>query len=219
MLPRGRHALSREVVRASQRERLLEAMAEVTAQKGYHAVTIADIVQRAGTARRTFYEHFADKEECFLASFSRVAGALLDTIVERFDPALDQSARAAIVMGAFLDFLAANPVFARIYFVEVYTISEAGLAASREVRRRIAAMLVALRQDVRRGDPEAPPLTELHAQAVVGAVHEIVDQALHERGPERLPELSDELLPLAVALLEMPPPRASQAVRKRGRGR
>ena len=53
-LPRGRHHLGAEVVRASQRARLLEAIAAATAEKGYAAVTIGDIVERAGVARRTF---------------------------------------------------------------------------------------------------------------------------------------------------------------------
>lgn len=219
VLPRGRHALSRDVVRASQRERILEATIELVVAKGYHTVTLADIVRRAGTARRTFYEHFDDKEDCFLASFGRVGENLLASVMERFDPSLDQPARAAIVIDSFLEFLAANPLFARIYFVDINTISAAGVERALEVRREIAAMLVALRQQVRDGQPDAPGLTEHHALAVVGAVQEIVHHAVYERGPERLTELSDELVPLVVAMLEMHDSPVRVAVPSQGRSR
>src|SRR5882724_3806888 len=64
-LPSGRHGLAREAVVASQRGRLLDAMAEVVAEKGYQATTVADVVERAGVSRRTFYEQFPDREACF----------------------------------------------------------------------------------------------------------------------------------------------------------
>ena len=68
-LPRGPHRLAREEVLASQRGRMLAAIAEAVAEKGYAATTVADVVGRAGVSRKTFYEHFADKEECFLAAW------------------------------------------------------------------------------------------------------------------------------------------------------
>src|SRR5258706_9322051 len=60
-LPSGRHGLTREAVVASQRGRLVDAMAQVVAEKGYPAATVADVGERAGGSRRTFYEQFADK--------------------------------------------------------------------------------------------------------------------------------------------------------------
>jgi AcrR family transcriptional regulator len=197
-------------VRASQRERLIEAMTEVIAEKGYASVTIGDIVTRARIARRTFYEHFDDKVDCALAAFDRSVDDLLGTIAARFDPSLDQSARADAVIRGFLEFLAANPNLAWTYFVEVNAIGPEGVAARLEVHRRIAAMIVALRAEVGRRQPGTPPLGDQHALAVVGALHEIYEQALHERGPERLVELADDVVPLTVAMLEMQAPLATR---------
>jgi AcrR family transcriptional regulator len=213
VLPRGRHALSREVVRASQRQRLLEAAATVANEKGFAAMTITDVVAHAGTSRRAFYDHFESKEECSLAAFTMIADDLLRVTAERFDPSLDQAGRARIVIDSFLDYLAAHPVYAWFYFVDVNTIGSAGVARRHDIQRRIAKMIVALRRDVRRGQPEIPPLSEQHALAIVGGVDHIASQALHERGAERLGELSAELVPLVVSLLgtSTPPRRASRA--------
>src|SRR6478609_3616571 len=68
-LPRGRHRLSREEVSASQRQRMLEAMALAVHEKGYTGTAVADVVAGAGVSRETFYQHFADKEACFLAAY------------------------------------------------------------------------------------------------------------------------------------------------------
>ena len=81
-LPRGRHRLTREEVTASQRGRMLEAMAEAVAEKGYTHMAVADVVSGAGVSRETFYQHFADKEDCFLAAFDLVVDAVRQTMVE-----------------------------------------------------------------------------------------------------------------------------------------
>src|ERR1700694_5830109 len=68
-LPRGRNALPRDVVLVSQSERLLEAVVDVVADKGYAATRVADIVARAGVSLATFYQQFRDKDDCFLAAY------------------------------------------------------------------------------------------------------------------------------------------------------
>src|SRR5919201_6795907 len=81
-LPRGRHRLSREEVIASQRGRMLAAMAEVVAQKGYARTTVADVLSRARVSRETFYEQFSDKEDCFLAAYDFSVEAMLEAITD-----------------------------------------------------------------------------------------------------------------------------------------
>ena len=88
-LPSGRHGLTRDVVVASQRTRLVDAMAQIVAEKGYPATTVADVVERAGVSRRTFYEQFADKEACFLAAYD----AGLEAVLCRVGYAVDVSDR------------------------------------------------------------------------------------------------------------------------------
>src|SRR3954463_13954480 len=82
VLPRGRHAAPREVVAESQRERLLVAMADEVAAKGYANVAVADVIERAGVSRRSFYEHFTNKEDAFLAAYDAGVAGLLEAIGE-----------------------------------------------------------------------------------------------------------------------------------------
>ena len=81
-LPRGSHGLDRDVVEASQRARLLEAVGRAVAEKGYAAATIEDVVRGAGVSKKTFYEHFADKEGCFLAAYEAAAEELFRRVLE-----------------------------------------------------------------------------------------------------------------------------------------
>src|ERR1044072_9485639 len=88
-LPRGRHGLSPEAVTESQRGRILTAMVEVTAERGYADCRIADVIAYAGGSRKTFYELFSDKEDCFLAAYVLWPGLLFTTTVSHFDAELD----------------------------------------------------------------------------------------------------------------------------------
>jgi AcrR family transcriptional regulator len=63
-LPAGRHGLPREFVVQNQRERIATALVDTVAERGYNATTVAHITKAASVSRRTFYEHFADKEAC-----------------------------------------------------------------------------------------------------------------------------------------------------------
>src|SRR3954449_6066659 len=81
VLPRGRHALPAEEVRASQRERLLAAMLESVGEHGYAATTVPAVVAGARVSRNAFYELFDDKTDCFLALCDELAGQLLDALV------------------------------------------------------------------------------------------------------------------------------------------
>src|SRR4051812_38560372 len=67
----------RALITHTQRERMLDAMARAVGSKGYAKVTVSDVVALAGVSRRTFYEHFADKEECFLESYAVGAQAII----------------------------------------------------------------------------------------------------------------------------------------------
>src|SRR5215210_6387976 len=119
-LPRGPHGLERDVVLASQRGRMLGAMADAVAAKGYAATTVADVVAGAGVSRKTFYEHFRDKEECFLAAFDSGVDALLEAIAaaKPEEPTRMSLVRARV--RAYLVTLAARPAFARTFLIEVF---------------------------------------------------------------------------------------------------
>src|SRR4051812_43743942 len=77
----GLRRLRREEVASSQRARLLRAMAEVAAEKGYANTVVADVIARAGVSRRTFYELFRDKQDCFLAAYAETVELLSSGVI------------------------------------------------------------------------------------------------------------------------------------------
>src|SRR6266536_1610772 len=88
-LPRGPHSLPRDVVVRSQRTRMLRALIEVVAEKGYAATTVADVIGRAGVSRTTFYQQFKDKEDCFLVAYRKGADAQFRKVTEVVESATD----------------------------------------------------------------------------------------------------------------------------------
>src|SRR3954463_2098239 len=118
-LPRGPHQLAREVVVASQRGRLLDAMAEAVAEKGYATTTVADVIARARVSRKTFYEHFRDKEECFLAAYDEGVAILMKEIRRAGEHEQSFLERMRARVRAYLSLLVEEPAFARAYLIEI----------------------------------------------------------------------------------------------------
>ncbi|HMJ37644.1 MAG TPA: TetR/AcrR family transcriptional regulator [Baekduia sp.] len=206
VLPRGRHAAPREVVAESQRERLLVAMADATADKGYAHVAVADVIERAGVSRRSFYEHFANKEECFLAAYDAGVGGLLEAIAEAEAGAgegLLAAARAGTAV--YLQILADNPAFARTFLIEVLGAGPEALARRDAVHERFARRLADGYRAIA-GDLPEPP--DYIFRAAVGAIHELVTDRLLKQGAETLPELLGPILEIELRLLSAAAPHA-----------
>ena len=85
-LPPGRHGLSRDEVTGSQRERMLRGMVDAVSERGYANVTVADVIKRAGVSRETFYEQFANKEDCFMTAYDEIVATLLKALGEEIAP-------------------------------------------------------------------------------------------------------------------------------------
>ena len=117
-LPPGRHGLPREFVAHNQRERLIAGLAEAIAENGYAGTTIAHITRHAAVSRRTFYEHFASKDECFVAAYDTVMAELRERVAQAFDEEDDWPHAVKAGIGAMLEFLAAEPHLARLCMVE-----------------------------------------------------------------------------------------------------
>ena len=200
-LPRGPHGLERGVVRASQRGRMLGAMADSVAEKGYAATTVADVVAGAGVSRKTFYEHFRDKEECFLAAFDTGVDLLLGRIVAA-RPAGDASwvDGLRVRVRTYLETLASEPAFARTFLIEVFAAGPRALERRAEVLRRFAHLFRDLHVQARRQFPELPPVPEPVYVAAVGAINELVSDHARAGRTAELPQLEDTLLYIQVAL-------------------
>src|SRR4051812_8489731 len=155
ILPRGPHRLAREVIVASQRGRLLTAVTEAVAEKGYGAVSVADVIARAGVSRKTFYVHFRDKLDCFLAAYDVGVEVLLATVRAAGEGETDPVAVARARTREYLRTLAAEPDFARTFLLEVSAAGPEALERRREVHRQFADLARELVQSVP-GAPELP---------------------------------------------------------------
>jgi AcrR family transcriptional regulator len=202
VLPRGRHAAPRTVVRETQRARMLEAMVQAVAEKGFARVAVADVIERAGVSRKTFYEQFANKEECFLAAYDAGVDRLLAAIDEALDElAPDWLAGSRRAVEVYLDAVAASPAFARAFLIEVLGAGPEALARRDVVQERFAAQLQAVHQRARADIPEIPPVGPHTFRAAVGAVNELVTAHVLERDARTLPGLTEAILDVHLALL------------------
>src|SRR3954464_7556371 len=140
VLPRGPHRLGREVVEASQRGRLLDAMAQVVAGKGYGATSVADVIATAGVSRKTFYEHFRDKLDCFLAAYDLGVEVLLATVRAAGAGENDPLAVTRARTRAYLRTLSKEPASARTFLVDVAAAGPEALERRRAVHRQFAGL-------------------------------------------------------------------------------
>lgn len=201
VLPRGPHGLDREVVLASQRGRLLTAFVELAAEKGYNSVTIADIVGQAGTAKRTFYQHFEDKQDCFIQAFDVAGAAVVTEIVRAGDEVDDPIERIEVGVRAYLEAMQEMPYFAKLFLTE-------SLAAGPTIAARwmgwvelLADGLVRWREESRAKHPEVPSLTRDQAVGVISGLNELVRFQILQHDVAAIAEIADDLIDLAVALL------------------
>ncbi len=190
-LPRGRHGLPRGFVTSNQRERMLDSMAAMASAKGYARVTVSDVTRHAGVSRRTFYDQFSDKEDCFLAAFDTIGDQLLrPALAAAQDGEQSWSTRVRLALAGLLELLAAEPAFARVALVEVLCSGHVALERRDALLDRFAAVLAP-------GQGPAPPVVAQNrrlARAVIGGVYETLYQRVVSGEVEGLPELLPDLL-------------------------
>lgn len=205
-LPKGRHGLSREQVETSQRTRLLRATIELGTERGFASLTLTDIVGRAGVARSTFYEYFADKEQCFLAAFDYAADRVLDRVLAIGPlPAGEFASPVDAYVASLLELAVQEPGLVRLVATDAETLGPAAAERQRAIKGRLADGLLTLRDFLRHDHPHLAPITHIRALAVVGAITEVLQHTLYTAGAEALPELRPELSRIVLALLEAPP--------------
>jgi AcrR family transcriptional regulator len=200
-LPRGTHGLDPGVVAASQRARLLEAVGRAVAEKGYAAATIDDIVRGAGVSKKTFYDHFRDKLDCFLAAYEAASDELLARLREAQSGHVDWLERTRAGIVAYLRWLAAEPALARVFLIEVAAAGPVAAERRERLRDRYAELLRDLQDDARAEIPALPRLPDEVFHALVAAVDEVVVRRIRESGGADLPELEPVLLHLHLAVL------------------
>jgi len=170
-LPRGSQALPREQVAADQLRRLLLAMIDSVGEKGYRATTISDVVGRAGVSRKTFYEHFPNKQACLLATFNLIAEdgrRRATTAYEQAGGGLQEGVEAAI--RALFEATVDNPAAARLSMVEIVAAGPAGI----ERRERAAEEYRNLVRGMLQQGPDDGTVPDEVVRAVVGGLNRIL---------------------------------------------
>jgi AcrR family transcriptional regulator len=187
-----RPALSREFVAVHKRRRIMDAIAELTAEQGYDATKIGDIVSRAGVARKTLYDNFEGKEEVFLAAFDTAVDEVLERI-EADCAAVEGGWEERVEAGlaSFLRYIAENPALARMCMIEA-------LSATQTATERYEAAMQRFVELTKRTVPQDDHLPETIEESLVGGVAWIVYQQIRreeaEKAEDLLPELSEFML-------------------------
>lgn len=192
--PAGVRTLPADLVRAIQRERLLAAMLRTVTEVGYNALTVQDVLARAGISRPTFYEQFDDKEACFLAAFDISAQRMR----ERVEAAAGEAAagwreRLRAGIGELLRFIAEEPEAARTVIVEARASSPAGLRRRDQLLDRFAACI----DDLVREELEETP-SAIAAAGVVGGIESVLYARLQKEEVDALEALLPSLMYFAV---------------------
>lgn len=190
--PTGIRKLPSDLVRVIQRERLLVAMLNAAAELGYLETNVQDVIDRAGVSRPTFYEHFSNKEDCFLTAF--------DTRAERLRKKIAAAARKGgpvwrdrvrFGLEALLKFAAREPDTARTMVVE------ARAASATAVRRRVELLdhfASCLDSQARELLPETASHTEVTASGIVGGVESLLYSRLCKQEYDQIESLLPSLM-------------------------
>lgn len=199
-LPHGPHGLARDLVTGSQRQRLLFGVTVVVADRGYLDATVADIAASAKVSRRTFYQHFPDKEACFLAAADTGRDLMIDHLRQVMRQIRSESVAPPEVLRRgireYLTLLRDEPSFARAFYLETAVAGPRALESFERCQRWFAGFLRTWRTEADPVDPAVPDYAYL---AVTDATNEAVRRALRSGGD--LLELEDAVVHIHLALL------------------
>jgi AcrR family transcriptional regulator len=186
-LPPGPHGIPPELVERNQRERLVAAMAEVSAERGYGEASVAEVAKHAGVSTATFYRQFKDKRECMLVSFEELFGRLLEALEGGCEQGKDVESRAATGARFVAGVFAEDAPAARLLSIEILSVGPEGVSAQHDAIERLAALL---------REPDAAAAFDA-AWVGVAAITALVGRRLSE---DRLPD-PDELEAMVKAVV------------------
>ncbi|NBE56452.1 TetR family transcriptional regulator [Streptomyces sp. YC537] len=199
-LPSGRHRLAREQVVASQRVRMLKAMAEAMQEKGYIGTPVAEIIRRAGVSRETFYQQFRSKQDCFIQALDSAADVLaaLMEVPERSRRSGAGAGEPAVAFRALLHIylrtLAERPALARLFLVEIYAVGPEAIGRRNAIQARFRDAIADIF--------DAHSEERLFAcEALVAAIAQLVDARLVAEDLDGLRALEEPLVGLAGRML------------------
>jgi AcrR family transcriptional regulator len=190
----GPGGLPRGQVTQIQRSRMLAAAVEAVEDVGYARMTVAQVISRARVSRKTFYDVFTDREDCFLAAFEQALSQARLIAQEAYggESSWRDGIRAALAR--LLMFMDEEPGLAKLCVVEALGAGERVLDRRAKVLDELAAVIDHGRM-VTNGTREPPEVT---AEGVVGAIFAVLHTRVLERGEEPLTDLLGSLMSMIV---------------------
>jgi AcrR family transcriptional regulator/DNA-binding MarR family transcriptional regulator len=185
---------AREQVCDIQRARILSAMAAVVRERGVARATVARVVAYAGVSRRTFYELFSDRDECFLATFDDGVLRASRYVLDAYDPEALWVERIRTSLAALLSFLDVERGVGWLLVVDSLGAGPVALERRRRVLARIVAFVDEGRGDGRGGDGRSP----LTAEGVVGGIFSLIHARMVDDGKAPLMDLLNPLVAMIV---------------------
>ncbi len=198
-LPRGRHALAPDDVLRDQRERLLAAVPAVAAERGYEAMSVADIVKAAAVSRNAFYKNFRDKQDCVATAHELGHERLFEVLSIGCYEGATTEERVGTSLEAALDVLADEPALARFLFVEAPSAGDEIALRYHEWLGRYGTLLRSAAPDL---PQESLPEPEVEQVIVGGIASRVASEVLRGRGDE-LRELADPFLEYVLAFYRL----------------
>jgi AcrR family transcriptional regulator len=166
----AQRATKREQVRVGQRIGLALAMVDAVAEKGFMATTVADVSTRAGVSRKTFYEHFSNKQECFLATYDQVSARAIRRMEHAYEEADGWPGRVEAAIRALFEAAIENPGAVRLALLEINALGPAGI----ERRERWILHYERLIRDASELAPGKGALSDTVLKAVIGGLNSVL---------------------------------------------
>jgi AcrR family transcriptional regulator len=189
-LPSGKHDLPPDVVTQSQRDRIMLAVAEEIAAKGYTKTAVTQICERAGVSTATFYELFRDKDDCLMGAANSLLGEIIALVSTRLSPDKPIHQMVKEALAAVLTLMAQRPAFGHLIFVEGRTLTP----AVREVYNTGVKVLLSLIDQTRVDGPADAATPAIAARAACGAMGMVIRYEILCGRAEHLAELLPEAM-------------------------
>lgn len=207
-IPRGPHGLHPQEVAADQRRRLIEAMVELIGKRGYAAVTVADVIKGAGVSRKTFYEHFSERQDLLIAAFDATTPVALAQARAASERGGGSTRQLESMMRRLCRYAASEPAAIALATIEIAACDPTGIDRHDKLIEDYGELI-----DRCLRDDEQPALTPTLARALAGGTHRTIDAHLRAGHARQLPDLAPQLarwvrshhpMPAALANTETP---------------
>ncbi len=194
--------IAREQARERQRLRLAAAMIECVAEGGYRATRVADVIARAGVSRKTFYEHFANKEDCLLATYDLIAAEAMRRLETAYRQAEGWPGRVEAAIRALFEAAIENPGALRLSLLEIAAVGPAGI----ERRERSIERYEGFIREALTLAPGEGVVTDVMLKAIVGGLNRVLYRRVHHADAEELRALVPDLAAWATSYYPTPEP-------------